>query len=48
MAKKTNRRFDNRIDFKITLIPYVVDTSWIESKLLEIKEALNQDMPPDI
>ena len=35
MEKKTNDKFDNKIDFKTTLIPYRVDTSWIESKLLK-------------
>jgi hypothetical protein len=47
-GEKTNKRFDNKMDFKTTLIPYQVDTSWIESKLIEMKEVLNQDIPPDI
>jgi len=47
-GEKTNDKFDNKIDFKITLIPYRVDTSWIENKLLEMKEVLNLSKPPEI
>ena len=45
-GEKTNDKFDNRIDFKTTLIPYYVNTSWIENKLVEMKEVLNLDVPP--
>ena len=48
MEKKTNDKFDNKIDFKTTLIPYRVDTSWIEEKLTEMKDVLNLDQPPEI
>ena len=47
-GEKTNHRFDNKIDFKSTLIPYQVDTSWIENKLIELKEVLNLENPPEI
>ena len=47
-GEKTNDKFDNKINFKITLIPYRVDTSWIENKLLEMKEVLNLSKPPEI
>jgi hypothetical protein len=47
-GEKTNNKFDNKIDFKTTLIPYRVDTSWIEKKLIEMKEVLNLDKPPEI
>ena len=30
-GEKTNNKFDNKIDFKTTLIPYQVDTNWIET-----------------
>ena len=43
MEKKTNNKFDNKIYFKTTLIPYRVDTSWIEEKLIEMKDVLNLD-----
>ena len=38
----------NKIDFKTTLIPYRVNTSWIEKKIIEMKEVLNSDSPPEI
>jgi CRISPR/Cas system-associated exonuclease Cas4 (RecB family) len=47
-GEKTNNKFDNRIDFKATLVPYKVDTSWIEAKISEMKEVLNMDSPPDL
>ena len=36
------------MDFKISLIPYRVDTSWIEKKIIEMKDILNLDKPPKI
>ena len=48
MEKKTNNKFDNKIYFKTTLIPYRVDTSWIEKKLIEMKHVLNLDEAPKI
>jgi len=47
-GEKTNNSFENKMDFKTTLIPYKVNTSWIESKLTEMKEVLNLDSPPNI
>ena len=47
-GEKTNNKFDNKIDFKTTLIPYRVDTSWIDKKLSEMKEVLNLSSPPEI
>ena len=47
-GEKTNNSFENKMNFKTTLIPYKVDLSWIESKLNEMKKILNLDSPPDI
>jgi hypothetical protein len=47
-GEKTNNKFENKIDFKTTLVPYAVNTSWIEKKLHEMKEVLNLDGPPAI
>jgi len=47
-GEKTNTKFENKMDFKSTLVPYKVDTTWIESKLTEMKKVLNLDSPPDI
>ena len=41
-------KVDNRIDFKTTLIPYRVNTDWIEKKLIEMKDVLNLEEPPKI
>jgi CRISPR/Cas system-associated exonuclease Cas4 (RecB family) len=46
-GEKTNNKFEDKIDFKTTLIPYKVNTSWIEGKLSEMKKVLNSDNPPD-
>ena len=37
---------DASMQFKMSLIPYEVDTSWIEPTLLEIKKCLRTPMPP--
>ena len=47
-GEKTYDKFDNRINFKTTLVPYRVDTSWIDNKLIEMKKVLNLDSPPEI
>ena len=47
-GEKTNDKFENKIDFKTTLIPYRVNTSWIEDKLIEMKSVLNSDIIPDL
>jgi CRISPR/Cas system-associated exonuclease Cas4 (RecB family) len=47
-GEKTNNKFEDKIDFKTTLVPYAVNTSWIEEKLYEMKEVLNLDKPPAI
>jgi CRISPR/Cas system-associated exonuclease Cas4 (RecB family) len=47
-GEKTNNKFEDKIDFKTTLVPYTVNTSWIEEKLYEMKEVLNLDEPPSI
>ena len=45
---KNNNKFDNKINFTTTLIPYRVDTSWIENKLSEMKDVLNSEKVPEI
>jgi hypothetical protein len=47
-GEKTNDQFENKMDFKTTLVPYNTNTSWIEAKLKEMKEVLNLNSPPDI
>ena len=47
-GEKNYNKFDNKINFKTTLIPYCTDTSWIEKKLLEMKNVLNLNESPKI
>ena len=47
-GEKTNNQFENKMDFKTTLVPYNTNTIWIEDKLKEMKEVLNLDSPPGV
>lgn len=38
--------FGARMDFKISLIPYKGDTAWVEPALVQIKETLEANQPP--
>jgi len=40
-------RFDEKMDFKISLIPYIGNDNWVESTLNEIHSLLNQDHIPE-
>ncbi|MDA8894953.1 PD-(D/E)XK nuclease family protein [Flavobacteriales bacterium] len=40
-------RFDKKMDFKISLIPYIGNDNWVESTLNEIHSLLNQDHIPE-
>jgi len=43
---KDKDRFDAKLEFKMTLIPYIGDANWIDGELLNIKECLDQDLIP--
>ena len=47
-GEKTNNRFNDKIDFKTTLVPYRTNTLWIEEKLIEMKNILDQERVPEI
>ena len=47
-GEKTNNQFENKMEFKTTLVPYNTNTSWIEGKLKEMKEVLNLESPPSV
>ena len=47
-AEKKRSKFDNKIDFEVSLIPYKVDTNWIDEKIVEMKKILNHKEIPDI
>ena len=45
-AEKNNDKFDDKIRFKTSLIPYKTDTTWIESKIIDMKKTLDcKDIP---
>ena len=46
-GEKTNAFFKNRIDFKTVLVPYNSDTSWIPSKIKEMKKTIDKKEIPD-
>ena len=47
-GNKNKKNFDNKINFEITLVPYIVNTNWIDNSLIEMKDVLNLDFPPEI
>ena len=47
-AEKERNNFGNKIDFEVSLIPYKVNTNWIEEKIVEMKETLNCNKIPEI
>ncbi len=40
-------RFDSRIDFRMTLLPYEGDTSWVDDITVSLYECLNSDELPE-
>lgn len=45
-AGKNRPKFDGRLEFEVTLVPYSGDDSWVEPIILEIKECLDSDQIP--
>jgi hypothetical protein len=45
-GRKDLERFDNRLEFRMKLIPYDGDDAWIEGTLQRISEALRAPQPP--
>ena len=39
--------FNNQLEFKTELIPYKGNDSWVEPTLMDVKETLMQNSPPD-
>lgn len=37
--------FNNRVEFKTKIIPYIGDDSWVEPTLIKMKECMEGDMP---
>jgi len=47
-ALKTSEKFDAKLHFDLTLVPYKTDTSWVESKIIEMKKTLESKSVPEI
>jgi hypothetical protein len=47
-ALKTPKKFDAKLHFDLTLVPYKTDTSWIESKIVEMKKTLELKEVPEV
>ena len=46
-GRRTPPRFDNHLDFDISIIPYVGDDSWVDTCIVDAHECLVSDeMPP--
>ena len=41
-------KFDNKLHFTTTLVPYQTNTSWIDKKIIEMKNTLDSEDVPDI
>ena len=47
-GEKKYDKFDNKIIFSSTLVPYITKTSWIDEKISEMKNVLESDGVPEI
>lgn len=45
-GRRDKEAFDGKLEFNITLIPYVGSDDWIEDTLFKIKECLNSNEIP--
>lgn len=45
-AKKDNAKFDARLEFELSLVPYKGNFNWVEKTILEIKKCLDSDKIP--
>jgi CRISPR/Cas system-associated exonuclease Cas4 (RecB family) len=46
-AAKNRSKFDGKLEFVLSIVPYKGNTSWIEPLLLEIRKILSSDELPD-
>ena len=47
-AEKSFDNFEGKLNFTITLVPYVTDTSWVDTNIKEMKKTLELDSVPEI
>ncbi len=46
-ASKNNPKFDGKLEFKASILPYNGNDSWIDSAILDIKKCLDSDVVPN-
>ncbi len=46
-ASRSRPKFDGKLEFVMSIVPYKGDASWIEPLLLEIRKSLSSDELPD-
>jgi len=46
-AGRNREKFDGRLEFKLSIIPYEGDASWVEGTIVEIKKCLESDELPE-
>ncbi|MFZ9715535.1 MAG: PD-(D/E)XK nuclease family protein, partial [Pelagibacteraceae bacterium] len=46
-AEKSFKKFNEKLNFTVTLIPYVADPSWIPDKIKQMKEILESENIPE-
>ncbi len=47
-ANRNYERFDGKLNFTMTLVPYQTNTSWIDEKIIEMKKTLDSESIPEI
>jgi hypothetical protein len=45
---KNYEKFDSKLNFTTTLVPYKTNTSWIDKKIIEMKQTLDSEVVPEI
>lgn len=45
-ALKNREKFDGRLEFELSILPYQGDSSWVEPTIFEIKKCLDSEKPP--
>lgn len=46
-GQKDRKAFDGKLEFEITLIPYIGDDSWVEKTIMNIHNCLNSETVPN-
>ena len=47
-AEKSSDKFEGKLNFTVTLVPYVTDTSWVQDNINDMKKTLELDSVPEI